>query len=288
MKIKFLGTGASEGIPALFCGCKLCKEARLSGKFHTRSQLLIGENVLIDFPPDTYYRAIRYGVRLDKISSVFVTHSHSDHFYSEDFFMRGLASSFLLEKEKVTVYGSNGVSEIFKKNDCALEYGSYTDTPIGEVNGYKTYGRSSEYKEITPFEKIEEEGYIITPLLAKHMPKETCFIYLMERDGKSVLYATDTAVFPKETFEYLKNNVKNINAVILDGTYGNLDMHEGHMNFQDDVFVKEQLIKDGVANGNTEFFITHIFHGAAKDTETLEKSVPQGFTLAYDGYEVQL
>lgn len=51
MKVTFLGNGASEGIPALFCECNLCRQARQRHIYHTRSQLMINDDLLIDFPP---------------------------------------------------------------------------------------------------------------------------------------------------------------------------------------------------------------------------------------------
>lgn len=56
MKIQYLGTAAAEGIPAIFCECDTCKKARSLGgrNIRTRSQAIIDENVLIDFPADTY------------------------------------------------------------------------------------------------------------------------------------------------------------------------------------------------------------------------------------------
>ncbi len=49
MKIKYLGTAAAEGIPAIFCECKICKKAReLGGKnIRTRSQALINDDLFI-------------------------------------------------------------------------------------------------------------------------------------------------------------------------------------------------------------------------------------------------
>ena len=72
MKITFLGTAAAEGFPALFCNCEYCREARrLGGKnIRTRSQCLINENMLVDFPPDTYLHMLQNGIEGDKMSVV--------------------------------------------------------------------------------------------------------------------------------------------------------------------------------------------------------------------------
>lgn len=64
MKIKFLGTGAAEGIPAIFCNCSVCKYARkIKGRnVRTRSQALINNDLLLDFGLDTYWHAVTYGL----------------------------------------------------------------------------------------------------------------------------------------------------------------------------------------------------------------------------------
>ena len=81
MKIKYLGTAAAEGIPALFCDCENCKRARKLGgrNIRTRSQALVDDALLIDFPPDTYMHFILHNIPLSKIKSCIITHSHYDH-----------------------------------------------------------------------------------------------------------------------------------------------------------------------------------------------------------------
>ncbi|MBO5969107.1 MAG: hypothetical protein J6S14_11500, partial [Clostridia bacterium] len=90
MKIKYLGTAAAEAFPAVFCNCKYCNEAReLGGKnIRTRSQSLINDDLLIDFPADTYHHFITHGIRGDRIKYLLITHAHSDHLYQRDLFRR--------------------------------------------------------------------------------------------------------------------------------------------------------------------------------------------------------
>ena len=66
MKIKYLGTAAAEGWPALFCDCPSCQKAReLGGKnIRTRAQAVVDGRLLIDFGPDTYLHVIRDGLKL--------------------------------------------------------------------------------------------------------------------------------------------------------------------------------------------------------------------------------
>ena len=85
MKLKFLGTAAAEAAPALFCDCDYCEKARKAGgkNIRTRSQSVINDELLIDFPADTYLHVLHQGLPLHKIYHCIITHSHQDHFYMD-------------------------------------------------------------------------------------------------------------------------------------------------------------------------------------------------------------
>ena len=91
MRKQYLGTAAAEGWPAVFCGCAACRRARELGgqNLRTRSQALVDGRLLIDLPPDTYLHALRGGLELERVASLLITHSHQDHFYPFELFMRG-------------------------------------------------------------------------------------------------------------------------------------------------------------------------------------------------------
>ena len=107
MKIKYLGTAAAEGIPALYCQCDICKDAWIhKGKnIRTRAQALIDDKILIDFGPDTYAHVLQYEVPLDTIHHVLITHKHSDHFYPSDLLFRRPGYASKVEEEPLHVYG---------------------------------------------------------------------------------------------------------------------------------------------------------------------------------------
>ena len=62
MKLQYLGTAAAEGIPAVFCECENCIKSKENGgrNIRTRSQALIDDCILIDFPQDTYNKKLSY------------------------------------------------------------------------------------------------------------------------------------------------------------------------------------------------------------------------------------
>ena len=124
MKIKYLGTAAAEGIPAVFCECETCQKAMsLGGKnIRTRSQALIDGKLLIDFPADTYIHSLMYGIKLCDIKHCLITHSHSDHLYPEEISMRNTnVFSHLKEKTPITFYsdqsGYDLIEKIIKKDN---------------------------------------------------------------------------------------------------------------------------------------------------------------------------
>ena len=284
MKIMFLGTGASEGIPSMFCSCKLCEEARAEKVFHTRSQLLVNDDLLIDFPPDTYLHSLSYGVNLGKVENVLITHSHSDHFYPEDFVLRGQWSSFDMPSENLCVYGNEATRELFGR--CEKDF-NYTADENARVNGYKVYPHSTEFFVKHTFETFDAGKYKVTALPAVHIAGEECFNFIIDDGEKKILYATDTGYPEQKYFDYLKNSGIVFDAIIVDSTYGTVKAADnGHMNFEKCAEFANELKKLEAINDKTKCFLTHVFHGAATDLKSLVKAVPSGYELPADGYSV--
>ena len=88
MKLQYLGTAAAEGIPSLFCRCDKCLKARERGgrEIRTRSQAIVNDCLLIDFPSDTYSHCSEYGIDLSKVNNCLITHVHGDHTFPWEFY----------------------------------------------------------------------------------------------------------------------------------------------------------------------------------------------------------
>ena len=115
MKFKYLGTAAAEGFPAVFCNCEYCNAARRKGgkNIRTRSQAVIDDDLLIDFPSDTYAHALYNGLNLGKIKHLLVTHSHMDHFVPQEFELRGICFAHDMPEKEITVYCNDTVKDLF-------------------------------------------------------------------------------------------------------------------------------------------------------------------------------
>lgn len=274
MKIQYLGTGAAEGIPAIFCECDTCKKAReLGGRnIRTRSQAIVDNELLIDFPADTYMHFLQYAMPLAKIKHCIITHSHEDHLYPDDLVMRKNGFSHLLDLEEPMRFyaGESG----YQKIQSTLE-----ERNVVEV----------EAVLIHPFELFEAGDYKITPLRASHSPHTSPVVFLIEKDGKAILYSNDTSDYPEDTWEFLKKNPTVCNLISLDCTEADRPINYiGHMNLERCIAIRERLFEVGVANEETIFILNHFSHngGNVGYDEFFKIAEKHDFVVSYDGMEI--
>lgn len=79
MKITFLGTGTSTGVPVIGCNCRVCKSDNPKNK-RLRTSLFVetdDKKILIDVTPDFRQQALLNGITY--VDAIFITHSHADH-----------------------------------------------------------------------------------------------------------------------------------------------------------------------------------------------------------------
>lgn len=276
MKLRYLGTAAYEGVPAIFCECEVCKKSRELGGINikTRSQAIVDDHILIDFPADTYIHSILYGIDLTSIQTCIVTHKHSDHFYPEDLPARTPGYGKVNENTLLTIYGSKPTIDALKvvADNYNLKLGKYIDG-----------------KEIKPFISFMAEGYKITPLKADHAQNSGPVFYIIEKDGKALLYAHDTGYFPDETWKYLKKLNITFDLVSLDCTGSILaNYRKNHMGLDACQEVKERLISMTLCKENTRFILNHFSHnGKGTHEDICIAAEPLGFEVAFDGMTVK-
>lgn len=277
MKIKYLGTAAAEGIPAIFCDCENCvKSAELGGRnIRTRSQALVDGKILIDFPADTYAHFLRYKLPLSKIKTCIVTHSHSDHLYAAETEMRKKGFAHIEDGQPIVFYSDKSGYEML----------------IEASKKFNISENDVKVVRISPFEPFEAEGYKITPVRAAHDVKSSPVIYAIEKEGKSMLYANDTSELCKESMECLKKADKPFDLVSLDCTEANADEvgYIGHMNLKKCERLREVFKEQGLADENTKFVLNHFSHNGknAVYDEFVKIAAESGFETSYDGLEIE-
>ncbi|MCR5585311.1 MAG: hypothetical protein K6F63_07775 [Lachnospiraceae bacterium] len=275
MKITYYGTAAGEGWPCIFCECELCREARrLGGKnIRTRSQSLINNDLLLDFPPDNMLHANIYGLDFKKVDYLFVTHDHSDHFFATD--LELLREPYTHGRKKgLKVYGPENVG---KKIELLVPEPGDNDPRF-------------IYERAVPFKTICVGDYEVTPLLARHDRNQECLIYLVRsvKEDKTVLYCHDTGSFPQETFDFIVNYPHKLNLVSLDCTQGEQKDGDYHMGFVDACAEKERLCQAGICTADTLFVLNHFSHnGRILHDRLVEMAKEKGMLVSYDGLAIE-
>ena len=142
---------------------------------------------------------------------------------------------------------------------------------------------------IRAFEPFEAEGYKITPLAAQHDVRCEPVIYLIEKDGKALLYANDTGLFPEKTWEYLISHPVKLNLVSFDSTHSIHANSSGHMGFAANGQIRDRLVKEGLADESTVYVANHFTHnGGVTYDEMVPVAEKYGFVVSYDGMEVEI
>lgn len=270
LNIRFLGTAAAEGWPALFCECRFCIKAREeAGKnIRTRSSCIIDEKYMVDFPPDTYMHVLNGSLNLNKVEHLIITHSHEDHFYPEDIHMRKEPYAHIYSNKTLMVYGNSHVKKRFLV-----------------TNVEKDQNNRIKFNEINPYKEYRIGNASVIPLLADHKPDEKCFIYLIKLNGKTLLYGHDSGYFPEITWNYLESF--HVDGAIIDCTDGPGKSVNYHMGFPTALTVKKRLIDQKCCGQDTKFIITHFSHnGHYLHDELVNMASPHEFVVAYDGMEI--
>lgn len=277
MKIQYLGTAAAEGVPAIFCECENCIKSRKAGgkSIRTRSQALIDDKLLIDFPADTYMHFLKYDLPLTKIRNCLITHAHSDHLYADEIPMRKKGFSYIRENSPLTFFSDDAgfveINEIKEKNNM-------TDDDI-------------LVKKIKLYETFDVDEYKVVALKANHDINSSPVVYLIEKDGKTIFYSNDTGEYPAESMEYLKNLKKPIDLISFDCTEacGN-SMYFGHLNLNRCIELREKLLDIGAVDNNTTFVLNHFSHNGKNVVydEFLKIANENNFEVTYDGMIIEI
>lgn len=278
MEIQYLGTAAAEGFPAVFCNCAYCKAARanLIREWRSRSQMLIDRRLLVDFPSDSYLHAMRAGIDLSAVRTLLVTHSHTDHFYAEEFVNRGYKFAEGMLSAELDLYGNSEVLAVYREGTRREMRAEVAET--------------IRLHEVKPFTCFAADGYDIAVLPANHTPKEQALLYILRGD-KTLFYLNDTGLPSEECYRFLADHGFVADMVSFDCTFADtVGPHsERHMGFAENEIVRNKLTEYRVIHSNTKYYVTHFSHNSAPLRDRLEREAARrGFIAAYDGLTVTI
>jgi phosphoribosyl 1,2-cyclic phosphate phosphodiesterase len=251
LKVTFLGTGTSQGVPVIACNCPVCSSLDFRDK-RLRSSVFIeteSVNLVIDTGPDFRQQMLRE--HIEKVDAILFTHAHRDHTAGLDDVR---AYNFLHEID-MPVYGSVEVTHQLK-NDFAYIFADKTYPGLPRI----------ELKTIN-HQKFSIGRSTIIPLPVMHMK-----LPVMGFRIEHFSYITDANFIPDETLEKLKGtDVLVLNAL-------QKEKHISHFNLNEAIAMVEKIKP-------TRAYFTHISHklGLHRD---IEKELPSNVFLAYDGLNV--
>ncbi|MEI7851120.1 MAG: MBL fold metallo-hydrolase [Kiritimatiellales bacterium] len=254
MKVTFLGTGTSHGVPMIGCNCAVCRSDNPKNKRRRCSLYVqaVGKHLLFDTPPDLRDQVMTFGV--ERVDAVFITHPHADHIFGFDDIRRFSD----LQQAHIHVYGSpETIASMRAKFD-------YVDKPSHSFGGVPRV----VFTEMTA--PVEIGGARVTPIPVMH-GEELIYGFLVEADRNRLAYIPDCSGIPDSSFQWLEY----LDAMILDGLRPG--RHATHFSIGECV---EHLQRIGAKRS----FITHLTHHS--DHDTLQASLPAGIEVPWDGLTV--
>lgn len=271
MKIRFYGSSASEGVPALFCECEFCNKFRkIRGKnLRTRTCVQIDDNLLIDCSIDLYAQTLFRGLDMREITTMLITHSHQDHFLPISLAHIKPPMAFYSRNRHLDLYGNKMVT-------------SQIDLLSASPHPASLYDYLTPHT-IAPMDQFTFDSYTVKALPANHDPKEDCLLYIIHSEGKTLLFGHDSGPFYESVWDILRTY--NFDCVVLDCTMvERTGVFSNHMGLPDNVAVRERMLREGCASPQTIFIATHFVHTFDPDHERITPIFAEkGFIAAYDG-----
>lgn len=273
MNITYWGSGSYEAIPAPFCGCPVCENAReKKGKeIRTRHSANIDGTIQLDYSPDIFLQTLN-GLNLRNVRYLLITHGHNDHFDVEEMAL-GRHSCSLTGLPRLTVIGNAYVTQRIR--DIETLYGHKIDM-------------IEKIMETAYYQPIEiDESTVVTPLSGNHAQEiGGCNLYHISRKGKQLLYAHDSGPFGGKVFEWLSG--RQMDAVSLDCTGALLGTGVTHMDIASCDKTVHQLRDDGSLKRSGIVIYSHFSHAGGATHEQLEtESKLRGWIPAFDGMSVK-
>jgi phosphoribosyl 1,2-cyclic phosphate phosphodiesterase len=253
LKITFLGTGTSQGVPVIACDCEVCtssdqrdKRLRVSVMIETQ-----GKVIVIDSGPDFRYQMLR--ARVKHLDAIVFTHEHKDHVAGMD----DVRAFNFKQQREIDVYAHPRVQEALKR-EFSYIFSTYTYPGVPRI-----------ILNSIADEPFSVEGVEFIPIQVMHFKLPV----LGFRVG-DFTYITDAkTISAEERLKIKGSKVVVINALQKENHISHLTLDEA-LDFASDI-------------GAPQTYLTHISHRLGKHSEIL-KELPPGVSLAYDGLVLEI
>ena len=252
LKIAFLGTGTSSGVPMIACSCGVCTSPDKKDK-RLRSSILVQSKtttLVVDTTPDFRYQMLRADVK--KLDAVVFTHPHKDHIAGLD----DVRAYNFFTKQPMEIYANALTQEALRREfNYVFADNKYPGLPKLNINTITT-------------ESFTVGDIPIIPIVVYHLNMPV----LGFRFGKFT-YITDA----NRIDENERQKIKGSEAIVLNALRN--EKHISHFSLNE----ATELVKE--LNIPAAYF-THMSHQMGKHAD-VNKSLPQNMQLAWDGLELE-
>jgi phosphoribosyl 1,2-cyclic phosphate phosphodiesterase len=252
LKITFLGTGTSQGIPIICCDCKVChsknpKDQRLRTSIYIQNE---EQSILIDIGPDFRQQMLTNGFQ--KVDAVLLTHQHADHTAGID----DIRPIYFNQRAEIPFYGEKMVLEDLKVRFGYI-FGENDYPGIPEVGLHEIYAGK----------EFDIGNTRILPLRIWHGQ-----LPIIAFKIGSLAYITDAKKIDQEVIQQLYG----VDCLVINAL--RYKEHHSHLNMEECL----QIIK--LINPKITYII-HLSHQMGLHSE-IESTLPDQVYLAYDGLSI--
>ncbi len=253
MIVTFLGTGTSQGIPVIACDCDVCQSVDYRDK-RTRTSIHIAiddMSLVVDTGPDFRSQILRE--RITQLDAVLYTHAHKDHTAGMD----DVRSFNFKQQIDMPVYASTDVIKQLHQ-EYAYIFAEHRYPGVPQVDTIEISNIPFPIRNLT-----------ITPIEVMHY-KLPVFGFRI----KDFTYITDANYISESEIQKIKGSTTLvINAL-------QKEKHISHFTLSEAIAMAQTI-------GAEKTYLTHISHKLGKHRE-VEKELPEGIELAYDGLKIHV
>ncbi|MDD2579032.1 MAG: MBL fold metallo-hydrolase [Eubacteriales bacterium] len=289
MRLTFLGTGAGEGYPGRWCDCHHCRYARQHGGKNIRmnSCAMIDDDLLLDLNGECFATAAWKSIDLLQARYLLVTHAHEDHFVPQHLVwrrmpegadrltpdaMRPIAAPRFTPLPHLTVIGNHYVEAALRARIPADQ----------EADGY-----AMSFQTAQAGVPLEYPGLRIMPVQSRHGSSDDFALnYIIERGGKTILYALDTGGYTDAMIDILRRF--RYDLIVMEGTRGDVDADPGgHMNMKKNLAMAKFFRSEHLLVPGGRFILSHLSPHWTPPHDKYEPMMREHqIDVAYDGLQI--
>lgn len=253
MKITFLGTGTSQGVPVIGCPCKVCNSLDpLDIRLRSSALITVGsQNILIDAGPDLRQQLLNN--KITQVDAILMTHEHKDHTAGLD----DVRPLNFMTRKVMQIYGLQRVLNVIRKDyDYAFKKNKYPGSPEFQLN------------------MIKDEVFTIGDLLIEPIAIQHLTLPILGYKINNMAYITDASfIAPSEI-----SKVQNLDLLVINALRHK--EHYSHFNLTQAIQVIKEI-------NPKRAYLTHISHEMGKYVD-VAPTLPDNIFMAYDGLEVEI